>query len=157
MLRGRGPTSRLVVVELLLALGFVAVGAVMLVTGLRAAASAAAPIPPSEEGDFWHATVSRLVAAIIEASHDEAGIVWPNSVAPWAVGLVTMRADDEPTVAAAGLQSGGPADPALATKRAAFACPARPRMQPAGRQHRVRPLHPRIDAAQSTVGHGPSV
>ncbi|MBA2636094.1 MAG: proline--tRNA ligase, partial [Sphingomonas sp.] len=45
--------------------------------------------------------VSRLVAAIIEASHDEAGIVWPVSVAPWTVGLVTMRADDEPTTEAA--------------------------------------------------------
>ena len=45
--------------------------------------------------------VSRLVGAIIEASHDEAGIVWPEAVAPWRVGLVTMRADDEPTVAAA--------------------------------------------------------
>jgi prolyl-tRNA synthetase len=45
--------------------------------------------------------VSRLVGAIIEASHDEAGIVWPDSVAPWSVGLVTMRADDEPTLAAA--------------------------------------------------------
>ena len=37
----------------------------------------------------------------IEASHDEAGIIWPEPVAPWQVGLVTMRADDEPTVAAA--------------------------------------------------------
>jgi prolyl-tRNA synthetase len=45
--------------------------------------------------------VSRLVAAIIEASHDEAGIIWPESVAPWKVGLVTMRQDDQPTVAAA--------------------------------------------------------
>jgi len=45
--------------------------------------------------------VSRLVAAIIEASHDEAGIVWPESVAPWKVGLVTMRQDDQPTIAAA--------------------------------------------------------
>ena len=45
--------------------------------------------------------VSRLVGAIIEASHDEAGIIWPESVAPWAVGLVTMRADDEATVNAA--------------------------------------------------------
>jgi len=45
--------------------------------------------------------VSRLVGAIIEASHDEAGIVWPESVAPWAVGLVTMRADDGPSTAAA--------------------------------------------------------
>jgi len=45
--------------------------------------------------------VSRLVGAIIEASHDEAGIVWPDSVAPWTVGLVTMRADDAPSTAAA--------------------------------------------------------
>ena len=29
------------------------------------------------------------------------GIIWPEAVAPWRVGLVTMRADDEPTVAAA--------------------------------------------------------
>ena len=27
--------------------------------------------------------VSRLVGAIIEASHDEAGIIWPEAVAPW--------------------------------------------------------------------------
>ena len=45
--------------------------------------------------------VSRLVGAIIEASHDDAGIVWPEAVAPWKVGIVTMRADDEPTVAVA--------------------------------------------------------
>jgi len=38
--------------------------------------------------------VSRLVGAIIEASHDEAGIVWPESVAPYRVGLINMRADD---------------------------------------------------------------
>jgi prolyl-tRNA synthetase len=41
--------------------------------------------------------VSRLVGAVIEASHDEAGIVWPEAVAPWKVGLVTMRADDAAT------------------------------------------------------------
>jgi prolyl-tRNA synthetase len=45
--------------------------------------------------------VSRLVGAIIEASHDEAGIVWPEAVAPWRVGLVTMRADDQPSREAA--------------------------------------------------------
>jgi prolyl-tRNA synthetase len=45
--------------------------------------------------------VSRLVGAIIEASHDESGIVWPEAVAPWKVGLVTMRGDDEASVAAA--------------------------------------------------------
>ena len=45
--------------------------------------------------------VSRLVGAIIEASHDDAGIIWPEAVAPWKVGLVTMRGDDAATVAAA--------------------------------------------------------
>lgn len=45
--------------------------------------------------------VSRLVGAIIEASHDDAGIIWPESVAPWKVGIVTMRQDDQPSVAAA--------------------------------------------------------
>jgi prolyl-tRNA synthetase len=39
--------------------------------------------------------VSRLMGAIIEASHDEAGIVWPESVAPYRVGLINMRADHE--------------------------------------------------------------
>lgn len=37
--------------------------------------------------------VSRLVAAIIEASHDEAGIVWPEAVAPFKVGLINLKAD----------------------------------------------------------------
>jgi prolyl-tRNA synthetase len=45
--------------------------------------------------------VSRLVGAIIEASHDEAGIVWPDAVAPFDVGLVNMRADDPRCAAAA--------------------------------------------------------
>lgn len=45
--------------------------------------------------------VSRLVGAIIEASHDEQGIVWPDAVAPWHVGLVTMRGDDAASISAA--------------------------------------------------------
>jgi len=45
--------------------------------------------------------VSRLVGAIIEASHDDSGIVWPEAVAPWRVGLVTMRANDEASTVAA--------------------------------------------------------
>jgi prolyl-tRNA synthetase len=45
--------------------------------------------------------VSRLVGAAIEASHDDAGIIWPEAIAPWRVGLVTMRADDQPSLAAA--------------------------------------------------------
>jgi prolyl-tRNA synthetase len=38
--------------------------------------------------------VSRLLGAIIEASHDEAGIIWPESVAPFKVGLVNIRVGD---------------------------------------------------------------
>src|SRR6185369_6722958 len=35
--------------------------------------------------------VSRLAAAIIEASHDEGGIIWPESVAPFGVAIINMR------------------------------------------------------------------
>jgi prolyl-tRNA synthetase len=45
--------------------------------------------------------VSRLVGALIEASHDAAGIVWPEAVAPFRVGLINMRADDARCAAAA--------------------------------------------------------
>ena len=38
--------------------------------------------------------VSRLVGGIIEASHDEDGIIWPESVAPFKVGLVNLKAGD---------------------------------------------------------------
>jgi prolyl-tRNA synthetase len=38
--------------------------------------------------------VSRLVGAIIEASHDERGIIWPESVAPFKVGIINLRKDD---------------------------------------------------------------
>ncbi len=37
---------------------------------------------------------TRLIAAIIEASHDENGIIWPESVAPFDVGLINMKAGD---------------------------------------------------------------
>ena len=37
---------------------------------------------------------TRLVAAIIEASHDDAGIVWPCSVAPFDVALINMKVGD---------------------------------------------------------------
>lgn len=45
--------------------------------------------------------VSRLMGAIIEASHDEAGIIWPASVAPFQVGLISLKADDAKTQAVA--------------------------------------------------------
>ena len=45
--------------------------------------------------------VSRLVGGIIEACHDEDGIIWPESVAPFDVGIINLRAGDEKCDAAA--------------------------------------------------------
>ena len=39
--------------------------------------------------------VSRLVGGIIEASHDDKGIIWPPAVAPFTVGLVNLKAGDD--------------------------------------------------------------
>jgi prolyl-tRNA synthetase len=49
---------------------------------------------PIEMGSYGIG-VSRLVGAIIEASHDENGIIWPEGVAPFRVGLVNLRAGDQ--------------------------------------------------------------
>jgi prolyl-tRNA synthetase len=38
---------------------------------------------------------SRLVGAIVEAHHDEKGMVWPKSVSPFHVSLVSLRSKDE--------------------------------------------------------------
>ncbi|MEL6966454.1 MAG: proline--tRNA ligase [Pseudomonadota bacterium] len=43
---------------------------------------------------------SRVVAALIEAFHDDEGIQWPASVAPFDVGLINLRQGDEKTDAA---------------------------------------------------------
>ena len=39
--------------------------------------------------------VSRLVGGIIEASHDDKGIIWPRAVAPFDVAVVNLKPDDE--------------------------------------------------------------
>ena len=39
--------------------------------------------------------VSRLVGGIIEASHDDDGIIWPESVAPFKVGLINLKVGDD--------------------------------------------------------------
>ena len=44
--------------------------------------------------------VSRLLGAIIEASHDEAGIIWPEAVAPFGVAILSLKAGDEAVDAA---------------------------------------------------------
>lgn len=44
--------------------------------------------------------VSRLIGAIIEASHDDKGIIWPEQVTPFGAGIVNLRQGDEATDAA---------------------------------------------------------
>ncbi|MXV35425.1 MULTISPECIES: proline--tRNA ligase [unclassified Saccharibacter] len=39
--------------------------------------------------------VSRLVGAIIEASHDDNGIIWPESIAPYRAAILNLRSGDE--------------------------------------------------------------
>jgi prolyl-tRNA synthetase len=41
--------------------------------------------------------VSRLVGAIIEARHDEAGIIWPDAVAPFRAAILNLRQGDAAT------------------------------------------------------------
>src|SRR5579864_6417147 len=55
---------------------------------------------PLEMGSYGIG-VSRLVGALIEANHDDAGIIWPEAVAPFRVGIVNLRAADAKCVAAA--------------------------------------------------------
>lgn len=42
--------------------------------------------------------VSRIVAAAIEQNHDENGIIWPNALAPFQVGIVPLNAHKTPEV-----------------------------------------------------------
>ncbi|NNE80857.1 MAG: proline--tRNA ligase [Silicimonas sp.] len=44
--------------------------------------------------------VSRLLGAIIEASHDDKGIIWPEGVTPFHVGIINLRQGDGGTDAA---------------------------------------------------------
>jgi prolyl-tRNA synthetase len=49
------------------------------------------------QGGSYGVGVSRLMGAIIEASHDEAGIIWPEAVAPFKVGLANLKVGDAAT------------------------------------------------------------
>jgi prolyl-tRNA synthetase len=48
---------------------------------------------PVEMGSYGIG-VSRLVGALIEANHDEAGIKWPEPVAPFRIGLINLKKGD---------------------------------------------------------------
>ena len=55
-----------------------------------------------EEREIWMGSygigVGRNVAAIVESSHDEKGIIWPVSVAPYEVVVTAVTMEDAPTV-----------------------------------------------------------
>ena len=64
------------------------------------------------QGGSYGVGVSRLVGAVIEASHDENGIIWPEAVAPFKVGLANLKVGDGTTDTAcaaiyAALEKGG--------------------------------------------------
>ncbi|MGE5271724.1 MAG: proline--tRNA ligase, partial [Thiohalocapsa sp.] len=54
---------------------------------------------PLEMGSYGIG-VSRLVGALIEANHDDAGIIWPEPVAPFRMGLINLRVADAKCAAA---------------------------------------------------------
>ena len=50
--------------------------------------------PVTVEMGSYGIGVSRLLGAIVEASHDAAGIIWPEAIAPFRVGLLNLKPDD---------------------------------------------------------------
>ena len=60
--------------------------------GFTVAGADGKPVAP-EMGSYGIG-VSRLVGAVIEASHDEAGIIWPDSVAPFKAAILNLKRGD---------------------------------------------------------------
>jgi prolyl-tRNA synthetase len=60
--------------------------------GLRVAGADGVPVVP-HMGSYGIG-VSRLVGALIEAHHDDAGIKWPDSVAPWKAAILNLKVGD---------------------------------------------------------------
>ncbi|MBX9702070.1 MAG: proline--tRNA ligase, partial [Acetobacteraceae bacterium] len=68
--------------------------------GLQVSGPDGKPVAP-EMGSYGIG-VSRLVGALIEANHDEAGIKWPDAVAPFAAAVINLKVGDATTDALAG-------------------------------------------------------
>ena len=60
--------------------------------GFSVAGRDGAPVHP-EMGSYG-VGVSRLVGALIEAHHDDAGIIWPDSVAPYRAAILNLKVGD---------------------------------------------------------------
>ncbi len=67
---------------------------------MNAVVSGADGVERPIHGGSYGVGVSRLVGAIIEASHDEAGIKWPEAVAPFKVALLNLKQGASDTDAA---------------------------------------------------------
>ncbi len=63
--------------------------------GLQVAGPDGASIAPNMGS--YGIGVSRLVGALIEAHHDEAGIIWPDSVAPFRAAILNLKQGDAAT------------------------------------------------------------
>ncbi|WP_426957729.1 proline--tRNA ligase [Muricoccus radiodurans] len=63
--------------------------------GLRVSGPDGTPVTP-EMGSYGIG-VSRLVAAIIEAGHDDDGIIWPDAVAPYPLAILNLKPGDAGT------------------------------------------------------------
>ena len=63
--------------------------------GLSVAGPDGKPVPPNMGS--YGIGVSRLVGALIEAHHDEAGIKWPDSVAPFKAAILNLKQNDPAT------------------------------------------------------------
>jgi prolyl-tRNA synthetase len=50
--------------------------------------------PVTPEMGSYGIGVSRMVGAVIEASHDEAGIIWPENLAPFPAVILNLRVND---------------------------------------------------------------
>jgi prolyl-tRNA synthetase len=53
--------------------------------------------PVAVQSGSYGIGVSRLVGAIIEASHDDGGIIWPEPVAPFGLALINLKPGDRET------------------------------------------------------------
>ncbi len=63
--------------------------------GLQVAGPDGAPVAPNMGS--YGIGVSRLVGALIEAHHDDAGIIWPDSVAPFRAAILNLKQGDPAT------------------------------------------------------------